>query len=105
MAVRISPEALATAYKLGKGIKKHLSSAEGRKLLVLVGGLIIDVYNQLPASKRSKKFVKELVVPAVLRLEDELGWDMPNMSEEVEDRFLVWVVNTAVDLVFAGKPL
>ena len=103
--VTIKKETLLQAYAMAKKIKRHLSSAEGQKMLEIAYLLINDVVAQLKAKrmKPTQQRVMDAVLPTILRIEDDFGWDMPFMGEETEDRFLTWVVGRAVDHVLTGS--
>lgn len=103
--ITIKKETIQQAFELGKKIKKHISSAEGQKLLKIAFLLIDDVIAQLKAQKKkpTEQRVMDAALPTMLRLEDRLGWDMPNMSEETEDKFLTWFLGRAVSFKLTGK--
>ena len=101
----ISKATLVQAIELGKKIKKHISTAEGQKLLRILYLLINDVVAQMKSKKvrPTQAKVLDAVLPTILRIEDELGWDVPHLSEDVEDHFLVWMTGRAVDHVLTGS--
>ena len=92
MAIVVSPAVESKVRNLAAKVNPMFRwKYDGPKVLAIID-LLIDDLRTASGRRPGKRAAVTFIAGIVLDLDDTLGWDAPDQSEAIEDRFFTWLV-------------